>query len=146
MEEGEEILKKSYNVCNMCNADIPENGYAKVHRSRQCGKCTKLKYRQARKNDAQKVLFDKLHDSYRKKKLQHPCPKSLVTLEVVEAVYERCGKKCVLTGETNHKLLCITYKKNPVESSDDLVLVASSEAHRLGQMKDEDREREFEGI
>lgn len=141
----ESILSEvtDYNSCYVCYKSLPprEEESIKVHRKRQCKKCIQKASRERAQKEPIKSLHTKLSSSQYKRPT---LPKKEISKETVKMVYERCGKKCVLSGERDHRLLCISSKSGDSKNIDDLVLISTKEAHRISRFEKEEREKLFQ--
>jgi hypothetical protein len=129
--------------CYVCNPTLLDN---KEYKKKKCRKCIQSSNRKRVREDPVKLLYQKFASSQRKRPL---VSEDLINQEVVREVYERCEQKCVLTGETDHLLLCIFCKtreeqEGGINNVNELVLLATKEAHRIIRLPEEERQKLLE--
>lgn len=111
--------------CFKCGSVLPEKS---GKRKSKCNKCIGKDYRSKIQDNPVKWLHYKLYQNDRKRKRY---PEEWKTVASVQGVYDRCEGKCVETGETSYKLLCVTSIKANPEKVDDLVLLTSTKASSI---------------
>lgn len=145
-EEEEHEDPARFSKCYICNTPlkpIEGGGNDNRKRFRKCRACINKTVRKNRELDPVRNLHFKWRSAVNKRPLE-PEAKHLASLQTVRSVYERCQHKSVLSGESNHSLLCMASKVKRPRTEEDLVIITTNEALALGKKKtDEDRLRFF---
>ena len=130
--------------CYICNPQEEEE--KEKRKKKKCRKCIQTSNRKRVREDPVKLLYQKFASSQRKRPL---VSEDLINQEIVREVYERCKQRCVLTGETDHLLLCIFCKtreeqEGGINNVNELVLLATKEAQRIIRLPEEERQKLLE--
>lgn len=126
-------------LCKKCNDPLVDDGQVrKKKRPRTCGKCRAAQRISARHTDPIKMLFHRWQTAAHKR--WPSIDRNLLTMDAVKRVWEQCGQKSVISGETDVKHLCISCygivsPMVPTSIEDDLVIVTSLEAQRISKAK-----------
>jgi hypothetical protein len=139
-EEEEQEDPARFDSCYLCKKALPATEKRRK-RFRKCRGCINSGTRKSRVQDPVRLL----HFKWRVSTARHAFPVELRSMDVVRDVYERCGKRSVLSGVTDHKRLCIVSKVKQPTTADDLVVVTTREAIVLSKKRnEEERMRMFE--
>jgi len=137
-----EIDETMFTHCYVCKEELPPRDSETIKKLRRmkCNTCLRLARKGAIRSEPVRFLYQKLYYwNYR----NHIIPKSFLNKKTVQEVYDRCGGKCVLTGEEDFNFLSIVCVRDVVENLDDLTLVANTEANKLRKIKSPERELYF---
>jgi hypothetical protein len=130
--------------CSQCETPLPpDNKTRKRMRPRKCASCLAASAK-ARRDDPIETLRHRWNGSC--KRMYPDAENELWSRRTVEAVFERCGKKSVISGEDRAELLCLFsfFKGNIAPTPDQIVLITSREAQSLArEMTQEKRAQRF---
>ncbi len=134
-------------VCYACHGPLVGDGRARKRQvPRKCAACRKRAILVRRNKDPLVRMQHRWYNAAHR--LWPAAPKALWSAATVKHVYERWARKSVLGGETDPKLLCISYYRHPslVDGAPELhqlVLVTSKEAQSLARSKADQRHLSF---
>jgi len=126
-----------------------EGNKKRTRKGKRCKKCANAAVVKRRHANPCALLQHRLYNTFRK--TWPNADPSLWSIETVKEVWERCEQKSVISGETNHKNLCISYKRRPANKEEaplleDLVVITTKEAQALAHYSHEKRLEKFEQI
>lgn len=130
-------------LCSNCNEPLPDKRPRKRQRSRKCRQCYNKIAAERRENDPVRRLQHKWHNSAVKRWPR--ADPSLWSLKTVKEVYERCDKKCIITGLEDPTHLCVTYiiYTDEPPPTDQLIVISTHEAQSIGRASNERRVKHF---
>ncbi len=123
--------------CLQCEAVLADDGrQRKRNRPRRCQKCNSENATKRRRESPVLMLAHRWNNSCRR--LYKNPPPSLWSPATVKAVLERCEYKSVISGTTDHELLCIFpffMDRTKLPRVDQLVILTSREAQSVSKAK-----------
>jgi hypothetical protein len=129
--------------CYVCDDVLADDCKKRVRVCpRKCAGCKADAVYKRLKTDPVAKIQRRLYNALRK--VDGDVESTIWSRETVDYVLRRWERKSAISGDDDLADLTITpYKKGIVDSRDDLVLVTSKEAHRMGRMNPHRRRMQF---